>query len=399
MLVQKPLKTDFQKKYFMLLHSTFFDSFQKISQNHQIICKYLLEEMSNNKDEENIKNIQAKILTTTESLKTIVEFDLRYYYFQYLKFIFCLSQPLTTSQLKKNFHNKLFPCYLFTLLKKKEIIHLNIDFFDRKITLLNKEKKVEIINQEKIIEVTKKLNNSIIITLNEKASGSDKNKEIEIFPEFCQQVDLIYKIINFFIKYNLSENKNDNDENGLSLLDDDIYLPKGILLKDHILKEHQNKLLSKDKRYAVLGSSLIIIFKDQSMKEIRNVIPLLPFAAQLISDDKELTLTLKFFNRDQSLTFFDQDTYFVWKNTLKDIFNKKQVEKIEGITLYQIKAKKLNNEILNLINDEIKDTQEKIRENNEDLENIKKIVTEDRNNMNDVVIFSSRSESVISNYK
>ena len=400
MIDQKPLKTDFPYKYFMLLHSNFFDSFQKISQNHQIICKYLLEEMSKNNNEENIKKIQTKILTTTESLKTIVEFDLRFYYFQYLKFIFCLSEPLTTSQLRKNFQNKLFPCYLFTLLfKKKEIIHLNIDFFDRKITLLNKDKKIEIINQEKIIEVSTKFNNSIIITLNEKMPGSDKNKEIEIFPEFFQQVDLIYKIINFFIKCNLTENKNENDEFGLSLLDDDTYLPKGILLKDHILKEHQNKLLSKDKRYAVLGSSLIIIFKDKSMKEIRNVIPLLPFAAQLISDDKELTITLKFFNRDQSLTFFDEDTYFVWKNTLKDIFNKKKVEKIEGITLYQIKAQKLNNGIMNLINDEIKDIQEKIKENNEDLGNIKKIITEDRNNMNDVIIFSSRSESVSSSYK
>ena len=107
-----------------------------------------------------------------------------------------------------------------------------------------------------------------------------------------------------------------------------------MLLKAHILKEHQNKLLSKDERYAVLGPSLIIIFKDNTMKEIRNIIPLLTYATQLISDDKELIITFKYFYRDQSLTFFEEKTYLEWKNTLKDIFNKKLVEKIEGITLY-----------------------------------------------------------------
>ena len=54
------------------------------------------------------------------------------------------------------------------------------------------------------------------------------------------------------------------------------------------------------------------------MKEIRNVIPLLPFATQLISDDKELTITFKYFYRDQSLTFFEENAYFEWKNILKD---------------------------------------------------------------------------------
>ena len=172
-----------------------------------------------------------------------------------------------------------------------------------------------------------------------------KNREIEIFPELFQQVDLIYTIIDFFIKNknNKIENILDTgEESELNLLDDDIYVPKGMLLKAHILKEHQNKLLSKDKRYAVLGPSLIIIFKDDTMKEIRNIIPLLAYATQLIADDKELIITFKYFYREQSLTFFEEKTYFEWKNTLKDIFNKKIAEKIEGITLYQIKEQKIN---------------------------------------------------------
>ena len=378
MFEEKPIKTDFSNKYFMLLHANFFDSLQKISQNHQILCKYLLEDMSKN-DEEKTKINHAKILTITESLKTIVEIDLRNYYFLYLKFIFCLSQPLTMYQLRTNFKNKLFPYYLFTLLlRKKEIVHLIIDFFEKKILILNKEKKLETINQEKIVSVSKKSNISIVLTLSEKISN-DKQKEIEIFPEFFQQVDLIYNIINYFINYKVKDDESicDIDENGLSLIEDDTYLPKGIILKDNILKEHQNKLLSKDKRYAVLGTSLIIIFKDKSLKEIRNIIPLLPFATQLITDDKELEITFKYFYRDQSLSFFDEDTYIVWKNTIKDIFNKKNIERIEGITLYQIREKTLNNKILDLINDEIKDVQDKIKEKNEDLINLKKVITQD----------------------
>lgn len=384
MIVKNTLNFYFPNKYFMLLHSNFYDSFEKISKHHQIICKYLLEELSKN-EEDKSKIIQTKILEITKSLKSIVEIDLRYNYIFYLKLVFCLSQPLTTNQLRTNFHNKLFPYYLFTILsKKKEIIHLIIDFFERQIIILNKDKNLENIEQERTISVSKKSNNSIIIVVNE----NDKQREIEIVPELFQQVDLMYRIINYFTKNKLknkSKTKNTNivDENGLSLLDNDIYVPKGILLRDHILKEHQNKLLSKDKRYAVLGPSLIIIYKDETMKEIRNIIPLLPFSAQLFSDDNELIITLKYFYREQSLTFFEQETYFSWKNYLKDIFNKNKLEKIDEFTLYQIKEQKLNSTILDLIDGEKIDIQAKIKEKNEEKEKIKSRIENKNNIIND----------------
>lgn len=378
---QKSLKLDYSEKSFMLLHTNFWDSLQNISKHHQVICKYLMQEMSKGNEEENKIN-EKKILTTTQSLKSLVETDFRYYYLLYLKYTFFVSQPLTLNQLKTNFKNKIFPYYLFTILvKKKDINHLIIDFIERKILIYNKDKKIENICQEKIFSVTKKMNTSIIITLNEKEVRSDKKKEIEIFPEFFQQIDLIYNIIDFFAK--IDQNKNaDNGDDGLSILDDDTYVPKGILLKCSILKEHQNKLLSKDKRYAVLGSSQIIIFKDESMKEIRNVIPLLPFSAQLISDDKEFVLTIKYFCRDQALTFFDENTYLEWKNKLKDIFNKKIMEKIDGITFYRIKEKKLNNKIIDLLDDSIKAIKEQIKTTDEDLERIKTSIVENKNDLN-----------------
>ena len=208
--------------------------------------------------------------------------------------------------------------------------------------------------------------------MNESEVKNDKKREIEIFPEFFQQIDLICTIIDFFAKNGKNENV-DSDEGGPSLLGDDTYVPKGILLRCSILKEHQNKLLSKDKRYAVLGSSQIIIFKDETMKEIRNVIPLLPFSAQLIS-------------------------YLEWKNKLKDIFNKKIVEKIDGITYYRIKEKKINNKIIDLLDDTIKEIKEKIKATDEDLEKIKTSIVDNKNDLNnDELMLISRGNTLNSN--
>ena len=358
-------KTDYPNKCFEELNAKFWDSDLQISKLHQVKCKYLMEGLLKGSEEEK-KETEKIILSITESLKTIVERDLKYYYLLYLKFCFCLAQPLTMKQLKDNFKNKIFPYYIFTLLtKKKEINHLIIDFFDKTITILNKDKKLEIILQDKILSVTRKKNTSIEITFND-------NEVIEILPEFFQQVELIYTIIDFFTKIGKSSKM---EEGELSLLDDDTYRPKGILLKAHILKEHQNILLSKDKRYAVLGTSQIIIFKDKNMSEIRNVIPLLPFSTQLNSDDKEMIINLKYIYRNQSLTFFNQETYLSWKNTLKEIFNKKKVEKIDGITLYRIKEKKLNNKVIDLLTEEINEVFEKKKKLKEELENYKKLIT------------------------
>ena len=397
---QNSSKMEYSTKPFMLLNANFWDHLQKISTHHQIKCKYLLGEMSKENEEENKKN-ESKILIITESLKTIVQIDLRHYYFLYLKNNFCLSEPLTLNQLKTNFKNKIFPYFLFTLLiKKKEINHLIIDFFERKILIMNKDKILENISQERLISVSKKTNILIILVLNDIGLNTEKNREIEIIPELFQQVELIYSIIDFFIKNknNKDENRIDSEEDSeLSLLDDDIYVPKGILLKAHILKEHQKKLLSKDKRYAVLGPSLVIIFKDNTMKEIRNIIPLLAYATQLIADDKELIITFKYFYRDQSLTFLEEKTYLEWKNTLKDIFNKKIVEKIEGIALYQIKQKKINSKILDLINNEIKTIEDNIKKNRETFENTKKSFIDNDNFLNSEKVITNEKETISSN--
>ena len=267
-----------------------------------------------------------------------------------MKFNFILAQPNTLGQLKKNFHNKIFPYYLFTLLtKKKEINHMIIDFIDKEIDIYNKSKKLETILKEKIVSLM---------------------KENNIIPEFNIQSELIYILISFMMQ--IGETQKDTEKQIYSLLDDDTYIPKGILLKNYIIKTHQKKLLSKDRRYAVLGPSQIIIFKDNSMKEITNVIPLIFFGIQLKTDDKEQKIKFKYFNRKQKIQFLDNNTYEEWKKTLNNIFNKKIEEKIDGIDLYKIKAKYINNQILDEINGEIKSIEEKLLEQSKELDEAKK---------------------------
>jgi len=363
---------DYTLKPFSSLKATFWNSLQQIGKNHQIICSHILSEQS----EEGKKENNNKILNITESLKILVQSDLRFFYLQFLKFNFILSQPLTMGQLKKNFKNKIFPFYLFTLLsKKKEIHHMIIDLIEKKIHIFNKNQKLETIPKEKILTLMKENNNSIVITLNDNQITNDKKKNIEIIPEFNIQSELIYILICFMMQ--MDETKKDPEIQNLSLLDDDIYIPKGILLKNYILKSHQKKILSKDRRFAVLGPSQIIIFKNNSMKEITNIIPLIFFGTQLKSDDKENILTFKYFNRKQKLEFLDYNTYNEWKSTLKDIFNKKKEEKIDGIFLYKLKEKEMKSKILDEINDEIKDLEEKIKTENKEFEEAKKGILND----------------------
>ena len=110
------------------MNANFWDSLQKIGKKYKIICSHILKGDSEEEKKENNTNI----LNTTESLKILIQSDFRFFYFQFLKFNFILSQPLTSGQLKKNFKNKIFPYYIFTLLTKKKRNTLYDYRFNRK---------------------------------------------------------------------------------------------------------------------------------------------------------------------------------------------------------------------------------------------------------------------------
>ena len=367
----KQFNLEYPVRHFQILHVTFWDNYQKIGQIHHLIYAILMDQNSqlnknkNTEEEGPSDETIAKILLITESLKALIEKETRFSYLLYLKYNFYLAQPLTLYQLKNNFKNKIFPYYLFSIItRKKELYILTINFVEKRLKLINKDKLIDLIKKDQIISITKSKNNSIII------SKKDK-KEIEIIPEILQQFELIFSIINFFYKNNNSEN--------FSLLEDDTYIPKGIILRTDILKEHQMKLLAKDKRFAVLGPTQIIIFKDQSMREIRNVIPLLPFSVQLFFDDKEITIDFKYFSREQSITFYEIDEYMNWKKKLIDIFDKNIVEKIDKYTLAKINSKKVGDKAFTIFDYEINNITSEIDGINEKLEKAKKIIVNEEN--------------------
>ena len=198
---------------------------------------------------------------------------------------------------------------------------------------------------------------------------------IEIIPEFNIQSDLIYILISFMMQ--MDECKRNTENKDYSILEDDTYIPKGIILKAYILKIHQKKILSKDKRFAVLGPSQIIIFKNSNMKEIKNIIPLIFFGIQIKYKDKENIIKFKYFNRKLKIQFLDNNTYIEWKSTLENIFSQKIKVKIDGINLYKLREKELNKIIVDEINQDIKNIEEKIKSENNEFENYKQEIIKD----------------------
>ena len=175
----------------------------------------------------------------------------------------------------------------------------------------------------------------------------------------------------------MDECKRNTENKDYSILEDDTYIPKGIILKAYILKIHQKKILSKDKRFAVLGPSQIIIFKNSNMKEIKNIIPLIFFGIQIKYKDKENIIKFKYFNRKLKIQFLDNNTYIEWKSTLENIFSQKIKVKIDGINLYKLREKELNKIIVDEINKKIKNIEEKIKSENNEFENYKQEIIKD----------------------
>ena len=123
-------------------------------------------------------------------------------------------------------------------------------------------------------------------------------------------------------------------------MEDDSYRPFDIILRAKIIKDHRVKVvLGKDDRYAILGSSMIIIYKNEEMKDIRNVLPLHPFFMKYTTLEKEKKIIFKYPIREQALSFYDEENYEMWINTLNHIFNK-IIQSQMGILETLIKIKK-----------------------------------------------------------
>ena len=355
----KILSELFKYKHFSSLQSTFWDPPEQIKKNYEIISKNL---------EQNSLSKNNGMSLTQSSLKDSYELltdpKKRQNYLTFLKYYYFLSEPISLQQLKKNYHNKIFPYYIFTIKIKEriQISSLIIDFIEKKLRIVYKDKLHYEINNNDIITVNKKFGQSIILMIkgnsnnkktNDKNKQKDEFKEIVFDPEISRQTDIIYTIISYFAK-------SIDDNNFYSLLENDVYRPCGIILRSKILKAHRSKILGKDDRYAVLGPSMIIIYKNEEMQDIRNVLPLFPFLMRINFIEKEKKIILKYPSREQSLIFYDNEHYSMWVTTLKEILIKRIRSKMDVVDLVEVNNIKQKDKIIKEIGVEILCAQEEV---------------------------------------
>ena len=354
----------YHQKHFNILQVTFWDTKETITKNYESLLKILKENESKSPEERKNYGITPELLET--SYKILTEPNERENYLSFLKYYFFLSEPTSLQQLKKSFHNKIFPYYIFTIKtkEKQQINNLTVDFISKKIIITHKDKLLQSISSKNIITVNKKFGTSISLMIknenpkekksSDKIKSKSEFKEIEFEPEISQQIDIIYTIISYFAK-------SIEDNNFYSLLQNDVYRPCGIILRGKILKEHQIKILGKDDRYAVLGSSMIIIYKNEELKEIRNVLPLCPFLMRVNYFEKENKIVFIYPNREQSLTFYDKEHFSMWMTTLKEIFIGRIKNKMDTVQLLEVNEMKEKEKIIKEIGVEIQCAEEEIK--------------------------------------
>ena len=356
----------YQYKPFSLLQVTFWDNNEKISKHYKALIKILEEKNSKSHEgKKKINKITPELLTL--SYKLLIDPKQREDYLTFLKQYYILAEPLSLQQLKNNYYNNIFPFYIFTIKikEKQQMCDLTIDFIKKQITITYKEKLIHLIKSDQIITVNKILGTSISVMLKnisneidkiskEKNKNNSEFKQIEFEPELTQQIDIIYTLISY-----LAQKIEDN--NFYKLLENDTYLPCGIILKAKILKGHQTKFLGKDDRYAVLGPNMAIIYKDEKMIDIRNIMPLFPFLMRVNFVKKDKTIIFKYPNREQSLSFYNEEHYIMWMTTLKEIFMRRINSKMDKMELLEVNEMKHKENIVKEIDIEIQCVQEEIK--------------------------------------
>ena len=364
----KQFNEKYKIKHFNVLQATFWDSKEKIKHNFDALNKVLEENSKLPKNER--KNYYMTKESLQESYNFLTQEEQRRNYLSFLKYYYFLSEPVSLNQLKKNYNNKIFPFYIFTIKikEKQQISTLMIDFVEKEIKILYKEKEFHKIKSDNIVTVNKKFGTTIIIMVKKEILDKNKNKKEEIIeitfePELIQQIDLICTIISYLAK-------SIQDNNFYEVLEDDSYRPFGIILRTKIIKDHRVKVYGKDERYAVLGPSMIIIYKDEEMKDIRNILPLYPFFMRISFIDNLKKIIFKYPLREQALSFFDNENYLMWMSTLKDIFNKRIKSRMDILEYFQVNENREKEKIIQEISTEILCVHEEMNELKKKMEKI-----------------------------
>ena len=327
---------DIDHHYFEELESSFWDSENIMTKKYKAKKEKVKEDKSLEFDIESIENAYKILLNSKTRQK----------YCKFLMYQYTLSQPINMNLLIEKYYSIIYPYYLFLLKSEKEdnkyIILDNINF---SVNIYEKNGLKNSFEVDTIEDLKLKSNeNCLRIKI-------IKNKnEIVLTPQIEEHLYLMYALIIFMsiikkkkdnwkkdqskvneinqnlvketIKTIFDNNKNMNQKINdfkLLILSNDSFIPKGIKYKTYV----EDKNSSIQNKYLIIGNSYIYFFKDEEMKDILNIIPLIPGTTMFEFNEKEKNIKITLGSKEYNLFFNEAESY---NNILKVVMNISQID-------------------------------------------------------------------------
>ena len=327
---------DIDHHYFEELESSFWDSENIMTKKYKAKKEKIKEDKSLEFDIESIENAYKILLNSKTRQK----------YCKFLMYQYTLSQPINMNLLIEKYYSIIYPYYLFLLKSEKEdnkyIILDNINF---SVNLYEKNGLKNSFEVDTIEDLKLKSNENCL-----KIKIIKNKNEIVLTPQIEEHLYLMYALIIFMsiikkkkdnwkkdqskvneinqnlvketIKTIFDNNKNMNQKINdfkLLILSNDSFIPKGIKYKTYV----EDKNSSIQNKYLIIGNSYIYFFKDEEMKDILNIIPLIPGTTMFEFNEKEKNIKITLGSKEYNLFFNEAESY---NNILKVVMNISQVD-------------------------------------------------------------------------
>ena len=322
---------DVDPHYFEELESSFWDSENIMTKKYKAKKEKIKKNKASESDLESIENAY-KILLNLKS---------RHKYCKFLMYQYTLSQPINMNLLIEKYYSIIYPYYLFLLKSEKEdnkyIILDNINF---SVNIYEKNSLKNSFEVDTIEDLKLKFNENYL-----KIKIIKNKNEIILTPQIEEHLYLMYALIIFMsiikkkkdnwkkdqskvneinqnlvketIKTIFDNNKNINQKINdfkLLILSNDSFIPKGIKYSTYV----EDKNSSIQNKYLIIGNSYIYFFKDEEMKDILNIIPLIPGTTMFEFNEKEKNIKITLGNKEYNLFFNESESY---NNILKVVMN------------------------------------------------------------------------------
>ena len=327
---------DIDHHYFEELESSFWDSENIMTKKYKAKKEKVKEDKSFEFDIESIENAYKILLNSKTRQK----------YCKFLMYQYTLSQPINMNLLIEKYYSIIYPYYLFLLKSEKEdnkyIVLDNINF---SVNIYEKNGLKNSFEVDTIEDLKLKSNENCL-----KIKIIKNKNEIVLTPQIEEHLYLMYALIIFMsiikkkkdnwkkdqskvneinqnlvketIKTIFDNNKNMNQKINdfkLLILSNDSFIPKGIKYKTYV----EDKNSSIQNKYLIIGNSYIYFFKDEEMKDILNIIPLIPGTTMFEFNEKEKNIKITLGSKEYNLFFNEAESY---NNILKVVMNISQVD-------------------------------------------------------------------------